>query len=81
MEVKQHTLISGTVSIELWQEMPDAIAVGDGFNVTAGCDKQFTTCQAKFSNAINFRGFHRMPGNDWIQSYPRSGETNDGEKL
>lgn len=78
MEVKLHTLAASLVSIELWQSMPEAIAPGDAFSVTAGCDKQFSTCKAKFSNGINFRGFHLMPGNDWVQSYPRQGEGNDG---
>ena len=40
--------------------------LGDTFTVTAGCDKQFATCQAKFANAVNFRGFPHMPGNDFI---------------
>lgn len=81
MEVKRHSLVAGIVTIELWQEMPEVISVGNAFDITAGCDKQFTTCQAKFGNALNFRGFHRMPGNDWIQSYPRAGDGNDGGKL
>ncbi len=81
MEVKLHTLAASVVSIELWQSMPEAVVIGDGFSVTAGCDKQFATCQAKFSNGINFRGFHMMPGNDWIQAYPRQGDGNDGGSL
>jgi len=81
MEVKLHTLAAGVVSIELWQSMAEVIAAGDAFTLTTGCDKQFATCKEKFSNAINFRGFHLMPGNDWIQSYPRQGEANDGGSL
>jgi len=81
MEVKEHILSGGAVSIELWLAMPQPIAAGDTFSITAGCDKQFGTCQAKFSNAVNFRGFHLMPGNDWIQSYPRTGSANDGGQL
>lgn len=81
MEVKLHTLSASIVSIELWQAMPELIAAGNGFDITAGCDKQFSTCKAKFNNAINFRGFHRMPGNDWVQSYPSQGELSDGGLL
>jgi len=81
MEVKQHALAGGVVTVDLWLAMPKPIVAGDTFSVTAGCDKQFVTCRAKFGNAVNFRGFHLMPGNDWIQSYPRSGEANDGGQM
>ncbi len=81
MEVKLHSLAAGIVTIELWQAMANTIAAGDTFSVTAGCDKQAATCQAKFSNMVNYRGFHLMPGNDWIQSYPRQGDVNDGGAL
>lgn len=80
MEVKEHSLTGSQVALELWLAMPRVIAVGDAFSITAGCDKQFTTCKAKFNNAVNFRGFHLMPGNDWMQSTPRSGEVNDGSR-
>jgi uncharacterized phage protein (TIGR02218 family) len=30
--------------------------VGDEYEITAGCDKQLSTCIKKFNNAINFRG-------------------------
>jgi len=80
MEVKEHNLINGQVTVELWLAMPRVIAVGDAFSITAGCDKQFETCKAKFNNAVNYRGFNLMPGNDWIQSGPRSGDVNDGSK-
>jgi uncharacterized phage protein (TIGR02218 family) len=81
MEVKEHILTGSVVTVELWLAMPQVIAPGDTFTITAGCDKQFGTCQAKFNNAVNYRGFHLMPGNDWIQSYPRSGNANDGGQL
>ena len=35
----------------LWQAMPEPIAVGDTFTVTAGCDKRFATCRDRFDNA------------------------------
>jgi hypothetical protein len=44
---------------------------GDAFTVTAGCDKHFATCQAKFANAVNFRGFPHMPGNDFVTAVAR----------
>jgi uncharacterized phage protein (TIGR02218 family) len=78
MEVKRHGVAGTGVSIELWQAMSEAVAVGDAFTVTAGCDKQFSTCKTKFDNALNFRGFPYMPGNDTVVSYPTSSQPLDG---
>lgn len=64
MEVKRHTLSGSVASLELWQAMSEAIAPGDAFTVTPGCDRSFATCKTKFSNAANFRGFPYMIGND-----------------
>ena len=67
--------------IELWQPFARAILPGDTFTVTAGCDKQFATCQAKFDNAVNFRGFPHIPGNDFVTAIARPGNpANDGGK-
>jgi uncharacterized phage protein (TIGR02218 family) len=49
------------------------MSVGDAVTVTTGCDKQLETCRAKFGNAVNFRGFPHMPGNDFVTSYVRGG--------
>lgn len=82
MEIKLHTKLVGAVTIELWQLMSQPIAVGDAFRVTAGCDKQFSTCRDKFNNAVNFRGFPHIPGNDFAVSYPNSDDPkNDGGSL
>ncbi|MEM8987903.1 MAG: DUF2163 domain-containing protein [Pseudomonadota bacterium] len=79
MDVKAHAKGAG-VSITLWRPMSADVAVGDAFVVTAGCDKLFATCRDKFSNTVNFRGFHMMPGNDFAQSYPNRGDALDGGK-
>ncbi len=47
-----------------------AVEVGDTFTIRPGCDKSFAICKAKFDNAINFRGFPHVPGNDQILRYP-----------
>ncbi len=73
-DVKRHALAGTDATIELWQPMALTIAPGDTFTITAGCDKQFATCQAKFANAVNFRGFPHMPGNDYILAVARPGE-------
>jgi uncharacterized phage protein (TIGR02218 family) len=73
-EVKRHTLADDVATIELWQPMALTIAPDDTFTITAGCDKRFATCGAKFANAVNFRGFPHMPGNDYILAVARPGE-------
>jgi uncharacterized phage protein (TIGR02218 family) len=78
VEVKSHRK-AGAVTFDLWQAMPQPIAAGDTFTVTAGCDKRFATCRDKFDNVVNFRGFPHIPGNDFVVSYPLQGEPgNDG---
>lgn len=59
-EVK--TYAAGVISLQ--DAVPFAINVGDSFTITAGCDKQFATCIAKFNNALNFQGFPHLPGID-----------------
>src|SRR5262249_45815250 len=77
-EVKRHGLSGATHTFERWLPQGAVIAVGDAFTVTAGCEKQFATCAAKFSNQLRFRGFPMMPGNDWAISRPSAGEPMDG---
>jgi uncharacterized phage protein (TIGR02218 family) len=81
VEVKNHRKGSAVI-FDLWQAMPEPIAVGDTFDVTAGCDKRFQTCHDKFNNVVNFRGFPHIPGNDFVISYPLSGQPgNDGKSM
>jgi len=63
MEVKSY--LEGS-DITLVLPLPYTIAIGDGFEITAGCDKNFTTCINKFANAINFHGEPDVPGMDAI---------------
>jgi uncharacterized phage protein (TIGR02218 family) len=56
-------------TVELWQPMAGPVTAGERVMVTAGCDKQFATCRAKFMNAENFRGFPHMPGDDAVMRY------------
>lgn len=82
MEIKDHRLTDHGVRLSLWQAMPEAIAEGDSFTITAGCDKQFATCRDVFGNGANFRGFPHIPGNDFVISYPISGTPgNDGQSM
>jgi uncharacterized phage protein (TIGR02218 family) len=80
-EVKSHRQTVAGVEIELWQPAARDIADGDGFSVTAGCDKLFGTCRRKFDNVVNFRGFPHMPGTDFALGYARPGRGNDGKAV
>ena len=73
IEVKSHRK-GAAVRLTLWQAMPEPIGAGDTFIVTAGCDKRFDTCRARFNNAVNFRGFPHIPGNDFVIAHPLPGE-------
>ena len=64
--------------IELAAAPRFAVEPGDVFVVTAGCDKSFAMCGAKFGNRDNFRGFPHMPGPDAVLAGPASGRPNDG---
>jgi uncharacterized phage protein (TIGR02218 family) len=73
IEIKEHRLIASHARLTLWQAMPEPIAPGDTFAVTAGCDKRFATCRARFANTDNFRGFPQIPGNDFLLASPTQG--------
>jgi uncharacterized phage protein (TIGR02218 family) len=77
-EVLRHVRDADGDRLELWQAMVAPIAPGDPFTVSAGCDKRFATCRDRFENAVNFRGFPLMPGNDFALSYPSADGGNDG---
>jgi uncharacterized phage protein (TIGR02218 family) len=71
IEVKSHTLGSdGSVTIEIWAPARLPIVAGQTFTVTVGCDRTIAMCRSKFSNAVNFRGFPEMPGNDFVVRGP-----------
>jgi uncharacterized phage protein (TIGR02218 family) len=73
-EVKFH---SGVI-VELWEAASFAVSAGDGFVIRAGCDKQFSTCKAKFANASNFRGFPHLPGTDFVTAFASRSDQNNG---
>ena len=79
--VKTHLAPDGGATVELWLSPPLSVSAGDGFTVTAGCDKRRETCRAKFDNLLNFRGFPHMPGDDWAAGYVDNGGEHDGGSL
>lgn len=64
-DVKLHQAAHGRVDMLLWGDVLQPMQAGDAFIVSAGCDRTFATCGARFGNALNFRGFPHMPGNDF----------------
>lgn len=74
-EVKSHSAGAAQI-VTLWRSTIGAIEAGDGFTITAGCDKRFATCKAKFSNPANFRGFPHIPDEQVIIRYPNQGDAN-----
>lgn len=77
-EIAVHRQEGDVATIELLEPAGAMLSEGAAFTITAGCDKRFETCRAKFANTANFRGFPHMPGNDAVQSGPASGERLDG---
>ena len=53
----------------LFLPMSFNIAIGDTFQVFAGCDKKLETCKTKFVNIENFQGFPYVPGIDQISLF------------
>jgi uncharacterized phage protein (TIGR02218 family) len=54
-EVKRHT----GPALELWDELPADITVGDTFALEPGCDRTALACRTKFpvNNIVNYRGY------------------------
>jgi uncharacterized phage protein (TIGR02218 family) len=81
-EIKLHARVTGGDEILLWQPATHDIVISDTFRLSAGCDKTFLTCRAKFSNAVRFRGFPHLPGNDFVVRLPKQGESGlDGGSM
>lgn len=76
--VIDHRFDGMTVLLVLQPAVAPPVAVGDTFAVVAGCDHTFATCKVKFANALNFRGFPHLPGNDAAYAYVADGGNFDG---
>ncbi|MBZ0130204.1 MAG: DUF2163 domain-containing protein [Rhodobacteraceae bacterium] len=80
-EVLSQTVTGTDVKITLLEAPVRPITPGDTIDISAGCDKRFETCQSKFANAANFRGFPHIPGQDTIIRYAAKGDANAGTVL
>jgi uncharacterized phage protein (TIGR02218 family) len=71
VDIRAHRVAGDGATVELWQEPAFVPMPGDAVEIRAGCDKHLATCRDKFANAVRFRGFPHMPGNDFVTSYVR----------
>lgn len=62
--IKDDRFIGKDRVVELWEPMRGILEAGTVVRLTAGCDKRFVTCSAKFSNIVNYQGFPDRPGED-----------------
>lgn len=79
--VVDHRIGPDGALLTLQPSVGPAIDPGDAFQIVAGCDKTFATCKSKFGNALNFRGFPHLPGNDMAYSYVAEGGVFDGKPV
>lgn len=61
-----------TRTIKLRAQTPFAIANGDDFVVSQGCDRKAQTCKDKFFNYLNYGGKEHMPGTHKVMQSPTS---------
>lgn len=55
-EVKITTVAGGELTVELYEEFPDDVEIGDQLQLTPGCDRRWSTCR-QYNNLVNFRGW------------------------
>lgn len=79
--IEEHRLDATGARLVLRPESRAPEGGGQTFSLVAGCDKTFSTCKAKFSNALNFRGFPHLPGNDAAYGYVVDGGVFDGGPI
>lgn len=65
-EIKRHASAADITRVVVWHAFGRLPEPGDLIAVRAGCNRRLETCRGKFGNAVNFRGFPHMPGNDFV---------------
>ncbi len=70
--VKSEVKAFDATVFELWDILPNEIALTDAYSLTPGCPKTVLACQTKWasSNIVNFGGFPAMPGTDILSQTP-----------
>ena len=54
-------LVNAGTRFQVMYPLPSQPATGDGFTIAFGCDHTPNTCQSRFANLANFRGFPWVP--------------------
>ncbi|PKP68180.1 MAG: beta tubulin, partial [Alphaproteobacteria bacterium HGW-Alphaproteobacteria-5] len=80
-EVILHEVAGALVTVTLLEAPVLALEEAAAFVIRAGCNKRLTTCTAKFANAINFRGFPNIPGQDSVLRYATRDGGHEGRVL
>ncbi len=82
-EIRSDIKVDNSRTITFWEPLPFDPSVGDTFDITAGCDKTYETCKAKFSNGSNFRGFPYIPPKETVFRIAKPSSKNDynGQSL
>ena len=80
-EILRHDVDGAAAILTLLAEPVRAVAPGDTFVATAGCDKRIETCGDKFANVVNFRGFPHIPGSDTVLRYASPDADHRGRVL
>lgn len=80
-EISDHRVEGGVVTLELWSPLSALPQPGDEVTLTAGCDKTYPTCAARFANALNFQGFPYLPGSDFAYGYADGDTVHDGRPI
>jgi len=62
MEINSSANQGSSLYVILQEPLAANIAAGDNFQLTAGCDRSFDTCKAKFSNGRHFKGTPHLIG-------------------
>jgi uncharacterized phage protein (TIGR02218 family) len=70
-EIKRHVHVGTTADLQLMEEFPFDVEVGDGFDVIRGCRRRIEDCQER-NNAINHQGFPKLTGVDEIMKIGRT---------
>lgn len=76
--IKRDALLDGARELTFWRDPSVNFTAGQSVTLIAGCDRRAETCQVKFNNISNFRGFPDLPGGDFVMQTPASGQIHDG---
>lgn len=80
-DISVHTIAASGARLALWSPLARLPQPGDQMQLSAGCDKSFETCSAKFANGFNFQGFPFLPGSDFAYGYADTDTVHDGRPI